>query len=74
MIDGPRGRAPIWARILFALIILVFGGVFGAILGQGWYATMIGVLVASPLALLGFVWPGALGVLFLVIEMFSCGG
>ena len=26
------------------------------------------------LALLGFVWPGALGVLLLVIEMFSCGG
>lgn len=74
MIDGPRGRAPMWVRIMFALIILVCGGVFGAILGQGWYATTIGLLVASPIALLGFVWPGALGVLCLVIEMFSCGG
>lgn len=64
---------PLWSRILLATTMLAAGAGIGGATGGSWGAALIGALIACPLALLGFVAPGALGVLFALLELFSCG-
>jgi hypothetical protein len=65
---------PIWARILIAVMMLAGGAGFGALIGQSWGGTLVGLAIATPLAALGFFSPGGLCALFLVLELFSCLG
>jgi len=64
---------PLWSRILLAVVVLAGGAGLGGVTGGSWGAALVGALVASPLALLGFAAPGVLGVLFALLELFSCG-
>lgn len=63
---------PIWGRILIAASVLLMGAFAGRLLGESWMAALWGTILASPVALLGYVAPAALGWVMVVLQVFSC--
>jgi hypothetical protein len=63
---------PLWARGLIAAIVLAGGAAIGGAAGGGWGGALVGALVAAPVAALGFMVPGFLLGILLVLQVFSC--
>lgn len=63
---------PVWGRILIAVSMLGLGAMAGGLIGGSWLAALWGTVLASPIALLGFVAPAVLGWVMVVLELFSC--
>lgn len=63
---------PVWGRILIAVSMLGLGAMAGGLIGGSWLAALWGTILASPVALLGFVAPAVLGWVMVVLELFSC--
>ncbi|MBW6399462.1 hypothetical protein KPL78_16510 [Roseomonas sp. HJA6] len=63
---------PLWGRILIAVSMLGLGAMAGGLIGETWMGAVWGTILASPVALLGFVAPAALGWVMVVLELFSC--
>lgn len=63
---------PLWASIAVAATVLATGAAIGGVAGESWGAALWGALLASPIAALGFMVPGFLAGLLLVLEVFSC--
>jgi hypothetical protein len=63
---------PHWGRMLIAATVLGLGAFAGGLLGESWMAALWGTVLASPVALLGYVAPVALGWVMVVLQLFSC--
>lgn len=63
---------PQWGRVLIAVTVLGLGAFAGGLIGESWMATLWGTVLASPVALLGYVAPAALGWVMVVLQVFSC--
>ena len=63
---------PLWGRILIAATVLGLGAMAGGLIGEGWMGALWGTILVSPVALLGYVAPAALGWVMVVIQVFSC--
>lgn len=73
MEDGDEDKEyPLWGRILIAATVLAMGAFAGGLIGQSWMNALWGTILASPVALLGFVAPAALGWVMVVLQVFSC--
>ncbi len=63
---------PLWGRCLIAASVLGIGAMAGGLIGESWMGAVWGSALASPVALLGFVAPAALGWVMVVLQVFSC--
>jgi hypothetical protein len=63
---------PLWGRILIAATVLGLGAFAGGLIGESWMQAFRGMILATPVALLGFAAPAALGWIMVVLQVFSC--
>jgi hypothetical protein len=63
---------PLWGRIFLAVVIAASGAGLGGAIGESWMAAFWGAVIASPIAWLGFVAPGAFAWILVVLQLFSC--
>lgn len=63
---------PLWGRMLIAATVLGMGAFAGGVIAETWMGAVWGAILASPVALLGFVAPAALGWVMVVLQVFSC--
>ena len=63
---------PLWGRILIAATVLGLGAMAGGLIAESWMGALWGTILVSPVALLGYVAPAALGWVMVVIQVFSC--
>ncbi len=70
--DEEDQEYPAWGRILIAVTVLGFGAFGGGLIGESWMGALWGTILVSPVALLGYVAPAALGWVMVVIQVFSC--
>lgn len=70
--DDEDSDYPLWGRALIAATVLGMGAFAGGLVGESWMGALWGSILASPVALLGFAAPAALGWVMVVLQVFSC--